>query len=92
MKNTQLHCIVSGRVQSIAFRNFVKSIALEMGLTGFVANLPDGSVEVLAQGEYGVLKVLMQHLAKGPSGAMVTGIYDEWNNEPEKAFEDFKVI
>ncbi|MBP9749400.1 MAG: acylphosphatase [Candidatus Pacebacteria bacterium] len=89
---SQLHCIVSGRVQGPTFRDFVRNIAVEMNIVGFVAGLPDGSVEVLAQGEYGVLKVFMQHLARGPAGTLVTGVYDEWSDEPERIFDDFRLV
>ncbi len=94
MANTrsQLHCIVTGRVQGSTFRDFVRNIANEMNLVGFVANLPDGSVEVLAQGEYGILKVFIQHLARGPAGSLVTGVYDEWSEEFEREFEDFRIL
>ena len=44
---TELHCIISGRVQGVGYRDFVKNIGTELNLKGFVANLPDGSVEVL---------------------------------------------
>jgi len=88
----QLHCIVSGRVQGVAYRAFVQNIARDMRITGFVANLPDGSVEVVAQGEYGVLKVFLQHIAKGPAGAVVTGVYDDWSEEPEKTYEGFDIL
>jgi len=87
----ELHAIVAGRVQGIAYRNFVRSIAGELGLLGFVANLPDGSVEVLAQGEYGVLKVFMNHLRTGPTHAQVVSIYDEWR-EPTKEFMSFDIV
>jgi acylphosphatase len=89
---SQLHCIISGRVQGVAFRNFVQNIAKEMNIRGFVANLPDGSLEVLAQGEYGVLKVFFQHISHGPTGSIVTGMYDEWNDEPETVFEGFRIV
>ena len=92
MQVQQVHCVVSGRVQGVAYRNFVKEIAKDMGLNGFVANLPDGSVEVLAQGRYEVMKVFLQHLAKGPAGAVVTAVYDEWLDEPQNRFDDFKVL
>jgi acylphosphatase len=42
---------VRGRVQGVGFRWWVRSRALELGLVGFARNLPDGRVEVLAQGE-----------------------------------------
>jgi acylphosphatase len=85
-----LHCIVTGRVQGVNYRNFVKSIATDMGLTGFVANLPDGSVEVLAQGDLSLLKVLQNHLRTGPAGAKVHTVYEEFS-EAGKRFEDFSV-
>ncbi|EFK95840.1 Acylphosphatase [sediment metagenome] len=92
MRVQQLHCVVSGRVQGVAFRNFVKEIAIEMELHGFVANLPDGSLEVLVQGKYEVLKVFLEHLARGPDGALVTGLYDEWERDPEQLYEDFQIL
>lgn len=92
MRTQQLHCIISGRVQAVAFRDFVKNIAQEMELAGVVANLPDGSLEVVAQGKYEVLKIFAEHLRTGPPGAVVTGFYDEWNKDPEERFEGFKVV
>lgn len=90
-KKSELHCIVTGRVQGVAYRNFVQTISSEMAVTGFVANLPDGSVEVLAQGEFSVLKVIKNHLQKGPEGSQVGTIYEEWR-EPTKEFESFTII
>ncbi len=90
-KKSELHCIVTGRVQSVAYRNFVQSIASDMSVTGFVANLPDGSVEVLAQGDFNVLKVIKNHLQKGPEGSNVGTVYEEWG-EPSKEFESFTII
>jgi acylphosphatase len=87
----ELHCIISGRVQGVAFRNFAVSIARELNLVGFVANLPDGSLEVLAQGDYGVLKVYINHLRKGPPHAQITGVYDEWR-ERTREFSTFDVL
>lgn len=90
-KKSELHCIVTGRVQGVAFRNFVVSIADDLRLTGFVANLPDGSVEVLAQGDYKILKVFENHLQVGPSGSRVKNVYEEWR-ESDKEFEGFKKL
>jgi len=88
---TELHCIVAGRVQGVSFRAFVQNIARELGLVGFIANLPDGSLEVVAQGEHKVLKVFMNHLYTGPENARVNGIYDEWR-EPTREFQSFDSI
>jgi acylphosphatase len=88
---TELHCIISGRVQGVGYRDFVKSIGTELSLKGFVANLPDGSVEVLAQGDLGVLKVFANHLQTGSVGSQVHGFYDEWR-EVEKEFTSFEAL
>lgn len=85
-----MHCIISGQVQGIGFREFVRNIAQELGLVGFVANLPDGSVEVLAQGDLGVLKVFVTHITKGPQGAHIRGFYDEWG-EAKRDFQGFAI-
>ena len=81
---TELHCIVSGRVQAVAFRDFVRNIAIELGINGYVKNLPDGSVEVLAQGDLQILKVLMNHIRTGPAGSNVVEVYDEWGQVTEE--------
>jgi acylphosphatase len=81
---TELHCIVSGRVQGVTFRDFIRNIAIELGVNGYAKNLSDGSVEVLAQGDLQILKVLMNHIRTGPSGSRVTEIYDEWGQVTEE--------
>ncbi len=90
-KQTELHCIITGRVQGVNFRNFAQAIAKDLGITGFVANLPDGSVEILAQGSYGILKVFKNHLIVGPKGSIVKEFYEDWEG-PSKKFDDFKII
>ena len=90
-RKSEFHCIVTGRVQGVAYRNFTREMAIELELTGFVANLPDGSVEVLAQGKYNVLKVFRNHLLQGPDAARVKNVYEEWK-EPEREYDGFKVL
>jgi len=63
--------IVSGRVQGVGFRWWVRSKAMELGLGGWVRNLPDGRVEVVAGGEDGALAVLEDGLQHGPRYALV---------------------
>jgi len=87
---TELHCILVGRVQGVGFREFVRSIAFELRLTGYVKNLPEGSVEVVAQGEHGILKVFENHLKVGPPGAKVADYYSEWR-EPEETHATFEM-
>lgn len=62
---------VEGRVQGVGFRWYVQRAAQELGLTGYVKNLYDGSVEVLAQGAAAKLAELRAQLEAGPRGARV---------------------
>ena len=66
--------LVRGRVQGVGFRWFVWREAGRLGLEGYVQNLPDGSVEVVARGtREGVLQ-LEDALARGPAAARVDGV------------------
>ena len=59
-------------MQGVGFRHWTARTALSLGLTGWVRNLPDGSVEVLAQGERESLEKMAVWLRRGPSSARVT--------------------
>lgn len=76
----QLRAVVQGRVQGVGFRIFVYEQANALGLTGWVRNLGDGSVEVLAEGTPARLAILLERLRKGPRGALVTHISEEWDS------------
>jgi acylphosphatase len=65
------HILVSGRVQGVGFRYFTSQVAREIGLVGWVRNLPDGRVEVLAFGSEDQLADLMEDLAVGPPGSAI---------------------
>jgi acylphosphatase len=65
---------VTGRVQGVGYRYFVMREAAALGVTGFARNLPDGSVEVVAEGDEGVLADFEGRLRKGPSFARVSHV------------------
>jgi acylphosphatase len=67
----RLQAIVYGRVQGVGFRFFTRDTASELGLTGWVANRYDGSVEVVAEGSRAALDQLLAYLHQGPSMARV---------------------
>ena len=72
--------VVYGRVQGVFFRAFVSRKATQIGLTGYVRNLPGGSaVEVQAEGERQKLAELLGYLKIGPPGAMVASIETKWS-------------
>ncbi len=66
-----LHAHVRGRVQGVYFRGWTRSQAQRLGLNGWVRNLRDGRVEVLAQGDETALRELEKLLWQGPSFSRV---------------------
>lgn len=72
-----MECIrltVRGLVQGVGFRAFVRAVARDLGVTGWVRNRADGSVEVMACGPEASLRALTAVVAKGPALARVTGV------------------
>jgi acylphosphatase len=69
-----VHALINGRVQGVTYRQATRSIARGLGLVGWVRNLPDGQVEVWAQGEDESVGRLVDWLWAGPPGAMVIGV------------------
>lgn len=86
----RLHIFVHGRVQGVGFRHFVLSRASEWGISGWVRNRRDGSVEVTAEGKKEQLEDLLQILQRGPASANVTGVEPEWDQATGE-FYGFKV-
>ena len=71
--------IVYGYVQGVFFRAFVSQRATQLGLTGYVRNLPRGTVEVNAEGERKQLDQLISYLKVGPPGARVEKVVTKWS-------------
>ncbi|MDR3492222.1 MAG: acylphosphatase [Gammaproteobacteria bacterium] len=69
-----IHCFVSGLVQGVCFRANTVTEAKALQLTGWVKNLPDGRVEVLACGEKVNVLKLYEWLQQGPVHARVSGV------------------
>jgi acylphosphatase len=63
--------VVSGRVQGVGFRWFTQAAAVREGLHGWVRNLPDGRVEISAEGDAEALDRFEHRVRHGPSGARV---------------------
>ena len=70
---------VRGRVQGVGFRAYVVRRSRALGLTGWVRNREDGSVEVEAEGSRASLEQLVEDLRAGPSHARVEGIDPRWS-------------
>lgn len=74
---TRIHAIVYGTVQGVFFRSSTQQEARKRNLTGWVRNLPDGSVELEAQGQSSAVDTLMEWLWHGPPDASVRRVSSE---------------
>ena len=86
----RIHVFVSGRVQGVAFRWVTIDVANQLNVVGWVRNLYDGRVEVMAEGEEGILNQFIEFLKKGPRYAKVKDIEIEWL-ESTGEFSTFKI-
>jgi acylphosphatase len=74
----RVHVRVEGRVQGVFFRASTEQVARGLGVAGFVRNLEDGAVEVVAEGPERELRELVEFCRVGPRGARVTALSDTW--------------
>ena len=65
---------VSGRVQGVGFRYFVRRQAEALAVNGYAKNLPDGRVEFLLQGDKSAVLLVLENIRGGPSYSQVTGV------------------
>lgn len=86
----QVHLIISGVVQGVLFRSSALQIARSLKLTGFVHNLSNGSVEVVAAGHEEFLNRMIDWCRRGPPGARVEHVEINWQ-EPTQAFDRFQI-
>jgi acylphosphatase len=73
--NKRIHVIVEGRVQGVYFRAYTKDAAVKLGLSGWVRNRPDGSVEALIEGEKTAVEKMLQWLHKGSPHSLVETVH-----------------
>ena len=81
---------ITGRVQGVYFRASACQEAQKLGLTGWVMNCLDGSVELVAEGSSGQIDQLIAWCHRGPSGARVTEVVIRWERV-EKSFYGFTI-
>lgn len=86
----QLHAVVTGRVQGVNFRHYTIEKARDLGVNGWVANKPDGTVEVIAVGPRQKLEALLAFLHTGSPQARVTRVNADWQEASEQP-EGFSV-
>lgn len=86
----RLHAWIDGRVQGVGFRYFVRESAAALPLTGWVRNLRDGRVELIAEGKREDLEKLLNTVRQGPRGSLVTEVRVEWR-KASGDFDSFQV-
>lgn len=82
--------VVRGDVQGVGYRFFAQRAAAKHEIVGFVRNLPDGNVEVLAEGVGEAIEDFKHDLATGPQWARVTQV-EEINVEPTELYSSFRI-
>ena len=90
LEPARLQAFVSGAVQGVGFRYFALATANELNLTGWVRNLVDGSVQVVAEGPRGALETFLQKLRQGPRSGRVAEVRVSWF-PPQRDFDRFEV-
>lgn len=87
----RVHLIISGDVQGVGFRAWVRGQAKELNLMGWVKNREDGAVEIAAEGKKEDLEVLIKHCKKGPDVAWVEHVDVSWKKASYE-FVSFEVV
>jgi acylphosphatase len=77
-ERVRLEAVVRGQVQGVGYRFFAQREAAARGLPGYTRNLPDGAVEVVAEGRRSALEDYLNALRRGPSAAIVEGVEQRW--------------
>ena len=90
MSQKRLHARVNGRVQGVGFRYYTESHALDLNLHGWVRNVDDGSVELVAEGPASALDNLVERLREGPALSRVDEVLLDWS-EPRADLPMFHV-
>lgn len=86
----QAHVYVSGFVQGVGFRAYIRSKARKLGVTGWVRNLLDDRVEAVLQGDKKVIDKVIFYCNRGPFFASVTDVVIDWEEETEHFSEFLK--
>ena len=88
--SARVHATVHGRVQGVNFRYYTTRTARRLGLTGWVANRRDGTVETIAEGEQPDLEDFVDFLHRGSPAARVEDVDVEWESHKDE-FDGFRV-
>lgn len=90
MANKQVHIFYSGRVQGVGFRFTAEDIALGLGVVGWVKNLSDGRVEILAEGDEKILLCFIDRVRSNPLKKYIANEEISWA-EATGRWKDFHI-
>ena len=90
LEKTSVHLNISGRVQGVYYRASMLQEAQRLGVTGWVMNRADGSVEAVAEGWQAKIEELIAWCRQGPQGARVADVAVQWQ-KPENSFVGFAI-
>lgn len=89
---TRLTLKIHGNVQGVTFRWESRDLARKLELAGWVKNMPDGTVELVAEGGEEALKKLLEYCKIGPRSAHVERVDEKWGTIVRLSFEEFKIV
>ena len=87
----KIRAIVSGKVQGVGFRIYTRTQARKLGVCGYVQNLRNGDVEIVAEGEAQKIDALMEWAKFGPPSAVVNNLEVEVISGNDEKFEGFEI-
>lgn len=90
MSERRVHLRISGRVQGVWYRGSMQKRAVELGLAGWVRNLPDGDVEAVVEGPTSTVGELIDWCRHGPSGARVDAVRS--TEQPLQGLSGFRIV
>ena len=91
MPSVRVHVVVSGEVQGIGYRAFIKRRAQSIGIIGWIRNLEDGNVEAVFQGESDIIEEIIAVCNRGPVFARVKNV-QVFKEEPRDDLTNFSII
>ena len=89
-QSNRAHIFYAGRVQGVGFRYTAERFALDLGLGGWVKNLPDNRVEMVCEGPKEKIELLLDQIQKSPLGRTIIKTVCCWE-KPTGEFKDFRI-
>ena len=91
LQGVRAHVIVTGLVQGVYYRVTVRQEARTLGITGWVKNRPDGTVEAMLEGEKEKVVKLIDWCRQGPPASQVSGVQVEWGDFRGE-YQGFRIV